>query len=1239
MAYENLCMYCFQELNGETVCPHCGGDSSAAVPQIQMLPGTLVYHDRFLLGRALGQDSSGIVYNALDTKRGGVIRIREYLPRNCAERLNDGGVVPVAGMEDAFETGMRKLRASVESVEDPHKRHFYFEENGTAYIAQRKGGSAPAVEHENPDDGGGNRQIVLYIAIAAAVVLAVAIGVILFLNSMGSTDDRTMISPLSSTSPGATWLPNATPSPTPHATATFAALVDPELSWMDYTYSGDVNSEFQQQQQQSSATQKPTVQGNQSYPTINDNSSDQSVRELQQYLVRLGWLSSSAVSGRYDSTTREAVRAFQHYVNEYCSPAEKLAEDGIAGKKTQQWLYNSSVSLTRPTATPRPKVTAAPDSNTVDRNSSASAVRDLQNKLIALGLMPAGSADGKYGSATQTAVKNFQRRVNELQGYTVLETSGSADALTRSWLNYYVEEWRRLQSATALPSTTNTPAIRPSATPKPSDSTVDASSSREEVREVQQLLQQVGLLTASDADGVYGTRTADAVRKFQSWINQLRGEETLDITGAVDSLTMRYLEYCVENGRMYDLPADAPATDVPSTEVPATEAPATEAPGFEPDATVAPEEPEVTEVPPEQQAGGQGITPDSPRESIEFMQEILSEVGLLGANQVDGAYGPATAEALRQFQQYVNDMMGEGTLDVSGQCDTDTLRYLQEAYDQGWNLVDQGDAPEATEEPGGSVEFVQEMLSTIGLLGANQVDGDYGAATQEAVRAFQQYVNDMMGEGTLDVSGQCDADTLRYLREAYDEGWNLVDQGDVPDEPKTEPTEAPQASTVAAPQFAVSGQAAEGRVELAPGSYQISWSAEGDVQSYYVYLYDGSGNLMQSAENRDMTGFDMNTSSMVPGEVYELRVGALPVNGTQDDIVWQSIQLTLAVVEEPTEAPTPEPTEAPQAGTVAAPRFTVSGQEAGGFVELEPGSYQIGWSAEGDVQGYYVYLYDSNGNLMQSAENADLTGFDMNTSSMTPGEVYELRVGALPVNGTQDDIVWQSLQLMLPIVETPVPTEAPTPAPSVSAPVISIGSSVYQTDGVQYINDDTAIFSWMADGPVESYTVNLSYEDGTSYSLGTTTDTSKTVKTSQLQPGLYRLYVGATPVGGSEDNTVWSELVFGVPAPAATQAPEPEQPQEPEQQERPHISYVDANSGTEDILAVQMALYRYGLLNTDLAQEGVLDQGTLEAVATFQQRANDVLDAGLTVIDPSVDAYIDGPTLELLLYQNPNLSA
>ena len=132
MAYENLCMYCFEDMQGQTTCPHCGRDSRAAVPQVQMLPGSLVYHSRFLIGRALGQDATGIVYAAFDTKKENKLRIREYLPRDCAERLHDGAVVPMAGKEDAFENGIKRLRASVESEEDPRNGDRFFAGDGPA---------------------------------------------------------------------------------------------------------------------------------------------------------------------------------------------------------------------------------------------------------------------------------------------------------------------------------------------------------------------------------------------------------------------------------------------------------------------------------------------------------------------------------------------------------------------------------------------------------------------------------------------------------------------------------------------------------------------------------------------------------------------------------------------------------------------------------------------------------------------------------------------------------------------------------------------------------------------------------------------------------------------------------------------------------------------------------------------------------------------------------------------------
>ncbi len=1125
MAYENLCMYCFKDLGGETVCPHCGRDSRAAVPQIQMLPGTLVYHDRFLVGRALGQDANGIVYIAMDTKRGGTIRIREYLPRNCAERLNDGTVVPIAGMEDAFESGIRKLRSSVDSVEDPKKRHFFFEENGTAYIAQRKNASSgssagPAEEDfQEEEEADRRKQLILYIAIGAAIVLAVAIGLIWFLNSMGDPDDVTL-QPLGSNSPGATWMPNQTPTPTPYATATFAALKDPELSWMDYTYPGNVDSEYQQQAS-ASATRQPTVNTDTDYSTVNGDSSSSSIKKLQQQLAKLGWLSSSQVSGKYDSATRQAVKDFQTYVNENCSPAEKLAVDGIAGKKTQQWLYNSSVSLTKPTPTPKPLVTAAPDDKVINANSSAAEIRDVQKKLIFLGLMEKGSDDGRYGSGTTTAVKNFQIRVNQLQGYNVLEITGTVDELTMAYLNYYVDWWASQPKQTATPQP-NVPTATPQPnvpTATPDSGTVNANSSRAQITAVQEQLEKVGLLNASDVDGVYGQRTISAVSAFQAWVNQTKGEQTLEVTGECDPLTRAYLDYCVENGRVVDiLPTDRP-TQQPT------------------------QQPDPTEVPPNDQAGPNGVGPESPVESITFVQEMLSDIGLLDSDSIDGNYGENTKAAIRALQEFVNAQKGEQVLEVTGLCDSETLEYLMYCYDQGWNVGDQGDVtdpdlseptqepeeidptePPATQVPEDnylvgpdssteSIRRLQDLLNGVGLLSSENIDGNYSEATMQAVRELQQAVNDYNGKQVLAVTGYCDNETMRYLEYSYDKGMNLGDHGDEPD------------------------------------------------------------------------------------------------------------------VDEPTQEPTQEPV-----GTIDSFTVSLSGQEIdGGRIELEPGRYDFSWQATGQVQSYFLYLYDGSQTLLQSTENTDRTGFKLDTSKMSSGETYELRIGALPVNGTQEDIKWRSVQLVLAQQATAEPTN--TPAPSVSKPTINIGSSVYQSNGVTYINDSTIIFGWTAEGDVESYTVNLVYEDGTSYSLGTTTDTSKTVSASQLKPGLYKLYVGATPIGGDEDNTIWAELLFGVPEPEATEEPSPTQSPEDPDGSGTQISYIDVNSLPEDIQIVQMALYQRGLLNTDTIEPGVLDQGTLEAVAAFQEMANADLDAGLTVIDPTVDQFIDEATLKLLLAQ------
>ena len=68
-----------------------------------------------------------------------------------------------------------------------------------------------------------------------------------------------------------------------------------------------------------------------------------------------------------------------------------------------------------------------------------------------------------------------------------------------------------------------------------------------------------------------------------------------------------------------------------------------------------------------------------------------------------------------------------------------------------------------------------------------------------------------------------------------------------------------------------------------------------------------------------------------------------------------------------------------------------------------------------------------------------------------------------------------------------------------------------------------------------------------------------------------------------------------------------------------------------------MALYGFGLLNEDKATFGVLDIGTLQAVAQFQQMLNEQHGTEIYVIDPEMDAFVDTETLYYLLYAGIDL--
>ncbi len=118
------------------------------------------------------------------------------------------------------------------------------------------------------------------------------------------------------------------------------------------------------------------------------------VETLQRRLIELGWLSGS-VTGNYDETTEAAVSAFQKKA--------KLWVDGKAGPDTLKKLYSSDA--------PRTSTPISSKRETLEMGSEGSEVKQLQQKLKELNYL-SGSADGKFGVATEAAVKAFQKNNN-----------------------------------------------------------------------------------------------------------------------------------------------------------------------------------------------------------------------------------------------------------------------------------------------------------------------------------------------------------------------------------------------------------------------------------------------------------------------------------------------------------------------------------------------------------------------------------------------------------------------------------------------------------------------------------------------------------------------------------------------------------------------------------------------------------------------------------------------------------
>ena len=440
------------------------------------------------------------------------------------------------------------------------------------------------------------------------------------------------------------------------------------------------------------------------YTTLRYRDEGDAVRQMQTALNSLGY-STGGADGKFGPTTEKAVRQFQR--------SNSLKVDGVAGNATLTRLYaladgsgsssSSGGSSGGGSSSGSTKGLFGGNYAKLEYGSQGDRVKLLQQALSDLGFF-LGTVDGRFGTATQKAVVDFQQA-------NALDADGKAGPKTLQKIE------QLLDGDTDAP--TPAPTAAPGGTPS---RTLRKGSQGEDVKTVQTRLKELGYYTGS-VDGKYGTGTIAAVTAFQT-------QNGLSADGVAGSGTYKVL---FSNSAK-------PAASAPTATPSPTPSPT---PGYYvPTRTL--------------RDGDSG-------EDVKSVQNRLKALGYY-TGTVDGKYGTGTIAAVTAFQTQngltSDGVAGSGTYKVlfsdsakpAGSTPTATptpspTPSLTPAYQVPSRTLRDGDSGE-------DVKSVQTRLKALGYY-TGTVDGKYGTGTIAAVTAFQTQngltADGVAGSGTYKV--------------------------------------------------------------------------------------------------------------------------------------------------------------------------------------------------------------------------------------------------------------------------------------------------------------------------------------------------------------------------------------------------------------------------------------------------------------------------------------------------------
>jgi len=420
------------------------------------------------------------------------------------------------------------------------------------------------------------------------------------------------------------------------------------------------------------------------------------VKNLQKRLIELGYMTGTA-SGTYDQATVQGVKLFQASYGQ--------TQSGNADEVLQYYLYSDNVRQYNAQAVVTSIATEA-TYRKLQRGDSGSDVIRLQARLVELGYM--ASTTGTYfDSSTENAVKAFE------SAYGKSLTGVATVALQEV-----------LFSAGAYSAGSVTPTATPTSQTYSEYSQLSKGDKGTEVKKLQNRLRELGYMSAK-ADGVYGDKTAEAIKKLEAaYGNEQTGIATVALQEFVFSDSVQ-----------------------PYGEVTVTASPT---------ATAA------------SQDGYRTLSYGSYGDEVTALQKRLKQLGYLDGT-IDGYYGNETAGAVSKFESY-HGYTKTGVATAALQ----KYLYSENAKSYGGSTTSDTYSRLEIGSYGDGVTSLQIRLTELGYF-SDTVTGYFNDSTASAVKAFEAaYGRTQTGIATSTLqtelySAEAKTNPNKTAEETYDE--------------------------------------------------------------------------------------------------------------------------------------------------------------------------------------------------------------------------------------------------------------------------------------------------------------------------------------------------------------------------------------------------------------------------------------------------------------------------------------